>query len=187
MTLQESQDNNNAPYFIVRYESEIHLVRNGQVVKSNIPCTESWVVPAQFMKKSYLMAQKDNDTDVFVEDVPIILGDSWNAEDVVALAKKLGMLNGWCSIYAGIENNMLLSINGKTTLKMLNEDYLSDIEVAYQNGRNPLDVVIWAPVDEDGKQYTFTLGDLSGATLAEKNKGWVVKTGAGEFVIEVVE
>lgn len=174
------------PYFIINYGAEMRLLHGSQLLKSNIPGCASWASPGDFALDGYELAQSNNESELHFESLPQILGQNWNADDVIALAKTLGMLKTHFSVFVSVGAAVLVRLNGRPSYTELNTDYLQDIELAYEAGRDPFDVMVWEPETEDGDTYHFTLGDMAKAVLVNVGEVWRIPSKWGDVDVTVL-
>jgi hypothetical protein len=163
-----------AVYTLIRYGSEEILLKGDEYVTGNYPGTDLYVNPSYF----YDQAEQLSNGELITEQLPRILGDEYETDDVIALAKSLGMLNGHCSIFSAIETAKAIKINGLPCDYKLNGDYLDEAEVEYENDGDPMELCVWTPETyESGKshEYYFTLENLASASTQDKGKTWHVK------------
>lgn len=174
------------PYFVVHYGSDMHLLKGVNLLKSNIAGNESWVSPADFSLYAYELAKSDNESELHFECLPQILGQHWSEESVLTLAKSIGMLKTYFSVFVSVSSAILVRINGRPSFTEIHNDYLSLIEQAYEVGRDPFDVVIWEPETEDGDTYLFTFGDMAKAVMVNDGEVWRIPSKWGEAEVAVI-
>lgn len=174
------------PYFIINYGAEMHLLHGSQLLKSNIPGCASWVSPGDFALDGHELAQSNNESELHFETLPQILGQNWSADDVIALAKTLGVLKTHFSVFVSVGAAILVRLNGRPSYTELNADYLQDIELAYEAGRDPFDVMAWEPETEDGDTYHFTLGDMAKAVLVNDGEVWRIPSKWGDVDVAIL-
>lgn len=171
-------------YTILEYGQESILLRNDEYVTGNYPGTDLSVDGRIFFENAKAMAVVSGGT-LVVERLPEILPEGFEVDDVINLGKKLGMLNPFDSIYKRIERGGVIKIDGRLTEYSLNGDYLTEVEIAFDEGEAPLDVCIWMPETVDKlclHEYFFTLGILAQAKTSDAGKTWLVDNCVVEFV-----
>lgn len=175
----------NAPVCtILEYGQESILLRNDEYVSGNYPGTDLSVDGRIFIENAKSLAASLG-ASLIQERLPEILPEGFETDDVIRLARKLGMLKEHDSIFNLIEGSGVIKIDGKVTEYTLSGEYLSDVEIAFGNGESPFDVCVWMPETADKlglHEYYFTLGELSRARTSDAGKTWLVAGCVIEFL-----
>lgn len=171
-------------YAMLQYGNESILLKDGEYISGNYPGTDLAVSERVYMDNAKALAASFG-ASLIQERLPEILPEGFDTDDVIRLARKLGMLQDHDSIFNLIEESGVIKIDGRVTEYTLCGEYLSDVETAFKNGEIPFEVCIWMPetIDKVGlHEYYFTLGELSRARTSDGGKTWVAAGRVIEFL-----
>lgn len=171
-------------YTLLHYGNESILLKDGEYISGNYPGTDLFISERAFIENAKTLAGISGG-ELIHERLPEMLPEGFETDDVIRLARKLGMLQGHDSIYNLIEASGVIKVDGRVTEYTLSGEYLSEIETAFENGESPFDVCIWMPETTDKlglHEYYFTLGELSRARTSDGGKTWLAAGCVIEFL-----
>lgn len=163
----------NEQYTLLNYGGESILLKGLEYVTGNYPGTDLHVNESNFYGNA-LTISGNNLKEV---DLPVILMDEHETDDVIDLAVGLGLIEGYPTIFDAIEKSQSFTIDGTTCQYGVRGDYMQDMEIANSSGENPLDVNAWMPESIDQlhlAEYYFTFKELSQAKTEDGGKTWSV-------------
>lgn len=189
----ETRSNNVAPrVLLIDYGSETFLALDGQYVTSTCPGTDMELPDFAIQAQAGTLANTYQ-TWVHRIELPELLNEEWEAEDVIALAEMLGYFRYARPLHELLDKGPLVIFKSAAERWALDGDYMDELQSLIDEGqpwRQGLrEEIVWSPdftVGYDKYELCCTLAELGAAKEAAPNV-WIVPSESGpDFEIRLV-
>jgi len=178
-TLASTNTNDVCQVVILSYGAENIVALKGEYYVASCRGTDSEICDEEIQNQALTLA-KAFSTTVKLFALPEILSDEWEYEDIIALAKKMGVFDYATTIFEMFEDDdNKIFLNGNDIAYRLNGEWETEMQEIVENGdEDPLEHTIWFTeyTNESFELYehAFSFDDLCHATpqLIGKGKSW---------------
>lgn len=184
----ETAGNNVAPrVLLIDYGSETFLTLDGQYVTSTCPGTDMELPDFAIQAQAGTLASL-HETWVHRVELPELLNEEWEADDVIGLAEMLGYFRYARPLHELLDRGPLVIFKSAAERWVLDGDYMDELRALVDEGQpwrqGIREEIVWSPdftVGFDKYELYCTLADLGAAKESAPNV-WVIPSASGPDV-----
>ena len=184
----ETAGHNVAPrVLLIDYGSERFLTLDGQYVTSTCPGTDMELPDFAIQAQAGTLAST-HQTWVHRIELPELLNDEWEADDVIGLAEMLGYFRYARPLYELLDQSPVVLFRSAAERWALDGDYMDELRFLIDEGQpwrqGIREEIVWSPdftVGPDKYEFYFTLAELGAAKETAPNV-WIIPSASDNDV-----